>query len=107
MTQRPTYLTVRKLALELNMSTNNMAKIIRKWRNHPQNPSPTPDAWYIIEDTPQPLWHTNRRPEWREWKTKRDTLVAELHAQEQANALIREALQENPTQLHLLGPDNE
>lgn len=93
MKPRPTYLTIKKLALELNM--NNLSRIIRKWKHHPQNPTPEPDAWYIITDEPLPLWHTKRRQEWHNWKERRDVIVAELHAQERANALARKALEEH------------
>lgn len=51
-----------------------------------EKPPPIPDAWHItVSNEPLPLWNQNRLPEWHEWKTKRDTIVEEMHAQERAN----------------------
>jgi hypothetical protein len=88
MNQRPTYLSHGALALEININPNNITEIIRRWKNHPDNPTPKPDAWCTMplpHGHNTPLWLTERLPEWHEWKERRDTIVAELQAQERTN----------------------
>lgn len=86
MNQRPTYLSHSALAHEIGINPNNIITIIRKWKHHPENPTPKPDAWCTMpEGHNTPLWLTEQLPTWQTWKTKRDTIVAELQAQERAN----------------------
>ena len=95
MTTKPTYLTATKLATEIGINPNRIGTILKKWKHHPHNPTPKADAYYIVHDNKIPLWLPTRLPEWHQWKTKRDTLVTETHAQERANTLARQTREEH------------
>jgi hypothetical protein len=87
------YINATQLAHEININPNNISAIIKKWKHHPNNPTPKPDAYVIDGNYKKPLWRQESLPQWHTWKTQRDTIVTELQAQERANTAIKASLE--------------
>lgn len=89
MTTTPVYLPARKIAKHLHLNPNNINKIIKKWRTHPTNPTPRPDAYYETDTGIMPLWHSETLPTWQTWRDQRRAIIDATQAEERAATELR------------------
>jgi len=74
-TEPPIYLTLAEIARELGYPVNNIASILKPWKDDPEEPHPGPDAYYTVKDGFNgALWLPGRRTEWQEWNQRRKIL---------------------------------